>query len=327
LVLEGSIEGSETKINQALELLRRAGIQFHTTGIRAGSLKISLTLDGGDLQKLVGLLGSDEMKLLGFERFQAVSLNRIAEAYCRRVQKMGLPIPSVDVVTRGLGILIDAELLDDSVLVSGDSVGHVLKSVQRFQRAISDGFEDGVSAASWHNIAKLPVCRCEPDRLSRASSPPLSKPLGEMSQKGEWRFVIEDSLVDLSSRFRIQDILHEAIHRWQAHLGVDLRRVDEATDASVSFGANSLDLPDNYVVEAMIGGPHFQQLLRYNFNKDAIWQDAEEIVAVACHAVGHLLGLGHSRHGEAIMFPFLRPNEISTPSSHDIAAAREIWGQ
>lgn len=58
-------------------------------------------------------------------------------------------------------------------------------------------------------------------------------------------------------------------------------------------------------------------------------QDADDTVlqTVAVHEIGHLLGLRHSPHKSAVMYPHVTSDLMLTPQEHDIKAIQALYGE
>ncbi|GLT97123.1 hypothetical protein SLE2022_147050 [Rubroshorea leprosula] len=69
---------------------------------------------------------------------------------------------------------------------------------------------------------------------------------------------------------------------------------------------------------------------RFHFDADENWvvgvvPKLFDLETVALHELGHILGLGHSSNGDAIMFPNIGPGMIKGLSPDDIKGIRVLY--
>ncbi|XP_047969413.1 metalloendoproteinase 3-MMP-like [Salvia hispanica] len=71
---------------------------------------------------------------------------------------------------------------------------------------------------------------------------------------------------------------------------------------------------------------------RFHYDGDERWSigsvaGAYDLETVAIHEIGHLLGLGHSSVGEAIMFPSISSGQVKNLHPDDIQGIRALYGR
>lgn len=149
------------------------------------------------------------------------------------------------------------------------------------------------------------------------------------------KFVTEREL----SRERQLQLFQQAWDAWTGVCGIRAERTTKKTDAdiivSVGSGARSdFDGPGGTLAWAYLPeGDNFDGQLVMKFDQGETWTEDDGNAAgilylnVACHEIGHLIGLDHSEKSGALMAPYYNPRIATPQTKDDIPRAQELYGK
>lgn len=185
---------------------------------------------------------------------------------------------------------------------------------------------------------------------SRCGHPDVVRP-GTMAQRvKEWserraarwkktalKWFMAKFVVELSQERQLQ-LYQQAWDAWSAVCGI---RAERTTDkgkadviASVGSGARSdFDGPGGTLAWAYLpDGDDFDGQLTMMFDQGETWTDVDGnpnailYLNVACHEIGHLIGLDHSRKSSALMAPYYDPRVAAPQKVDDVPRAQLLYG-
>jgi len=133
-------------------------------------------------------------------------------------------------------------------------------------------------------------------------------------------------------------IIELAFNQWSDVADLHFTRVNSSRGANfiISVGSgrgDGFDGPSGTLAWAQLpSGNSFQGQLLCRFDTAETWvKDSTRrgiiLLAVACHEIGHLLGLGHSRINNALMAPFYDPSVLKPVSRDDISRIVSLYGK
>jgi hypothetical protein len=132
-------------------------------------------------------------------------------------------------------------------------------------------------------------------------------------------------------------IIKEAFDSWQDICSLRFSKVDSTSGANlvISTGRGArddFDGPGNTLAYAFLPPQqNFKGQLLMRFDEDETWTKVGAnrgiyLRNVACHEIGHLLGLEHSNESSALMAPFYSPNIVKPQNNDDVTRIRAIYG-
>lgn len=216
------------------------------------------------------------------------------------------------------------------------TLGDIYRAIVKFQE-FADITVDGEVGPE--TLGKIDLPRCgNPDFAVDDSGNIIS-----LERKyGKWKyhdlaFCIESRDKDLGDAVW-DNLLTTAFSAWSDVADLNFNRVDNPSRAQLvmSIGQGSKDHFDGpFGTLAWAQLPpvdNYMGRLLCKFDVDETWReslaDGEGILLlnVACHEIGHLLGLGHSEVNTALMAPFYNPNVNSPQSRDDVSKIQSIYG-
>ena len=126
--------------------------------------------------------------------------------------------------------------------------------------------------------------------------------------------------------------LSEAWTAWQAVCGLTFAQTETASAASVLHGVGRIDGSGKTLAWSELPNGADTRLQQKYDNGErwaygSVAGNQIDIVAVACHEIGHALGLGHDNAGgAALMDPYYSPR-IRTPQPRDVARIQALYGK
>lgn len=139
---------------------------------------------------------------------------------------------------------------------------------------------------------------------------------------------------DVSTK-EMETIVGLAFHKWTMFCNVTAVRALDGTAADVMFTAaaghqSNFDGPGGALVT--VEALHDVRRIVVAFDADETWavhpsQRGIQIDAVACHAVGHVLGLDHTDAQDALMTPYYNALVNSPQLSDDLHRLKELFGR
>ena len=134
-----------------------------------------------------------------------------------------------------------------------------------------------------------------------------------------------------------RELVREAFAIWAAATPLTFNEVGSGQAADIEIGwyegdygfIEPFDGPGNVLAHATFPNPFAPQQVYLHFDNTERWVNSlnenVDLLSVAIHEIGHVLGLGHSRDPRAIMYAsYSGPNR--TLSADDIAGVTELYG-
>jgi matrixin len=131
----------------------------------------------------------------------------------------------------------------------------------------------------------------------------------------------------------VQAIIRDAYNAWEATSNIKYLQIDNPNDCDITMGCGSgrqdgFDGPSNILAWAELPGNMTNNRLRLKFDADEPWygstrQRGIALLNTACHEIGHLNGLTHSRVVGSLMAPTYSESVPYPVANDDIQ--RMVW--
>ncbi|XP_067842501.1 matrix metalloproteinase-20-like [Heptranchias perlo] len=211
----------------------------------------------------------------------------------------------------------------EGLIESKDSLSGKIKEVQKFYGLQVTGKLDTETM----EIMKVPRCGV-PDLAQYRLYP----------GKPRWKKPIVTyrvmNYVPQLSYFEIENAIWRAVNIWQKAIQLNFVRVHNIeADIMISFegrvhGDNfPFDGRGGTLAHAFSPGPGIGGNI--HFDREENWtvrRNGVNLFHVAAHEFGHALGLGHSSHRSAVMYPTYRQSNVFSLSWDDIRAIQNLYG-
>jgi hypothetical protein len=134
-----------------------------------------------------------------------------------------------------------------------------------------------------------------------------------------------------------QELVRAAFDLWAAETPLTFTEVDDPDEADIEVGwatgdhgdGDSFDGPGRILAHATFPNPYADRQVILHFDDDERWVNSDrqnvDLLTVAAHEIGHVLGLDHSNDPDALMYPaYQGPRRFL--GDDDIAGAQSLYG-
>jgi hypothetical protein len=140
------------------------------------------------------------------------------------------------------------------------------------------------------------------------------------------------------SNLRALAVIRKAFDSWEAVCGLKFKQVGNVTEANIDIGGArgsraSFDGPNGTLAWAYLPkGANFTGRLQVRFDLDETWIESQAangilLENVACHEIGHAIGLSHINNiAKQLLNPYYAA-AISKPQSEDIRQIQTLYGR
>ncbi|KAK6266507.1 hypothetical protein QUC31_017344 [Theobroma cacao] len=143
--------------------------------------------------------------------------------------------------------------------------------------------------------------------------------------KRQLTYTFRSSAIVISVQ-QLRPIIARAFEKWAAVSQFTFRKAPTFTQADIVIGFHRRFHWDNYPFDGpgnVLAHAFAPQDGRFHYDADENWStnpttvNQIDVESVAVHEIGHLLGLGHSRDPNAIMFALYMPGTIKRNLGQD----------
>lgn len=226
-------------------------------------------------------------------------------------------------------------------LIKNVSYDDLQKAVKAFQRMF--GLKtDGVIGNKTLRAMECPRCGC-PDHIDRANKQHIQFLRAQeitADRRDRWNkqgltYYIADYIGGTVTRQAQQQVVASAFKAWDDICGLNISPAKSATKADILISAgrgpqHNFDGRGGTLAWAYIPTGNDKQLTM-KFDLDETWvtnakQRGVQMLNVACHEFGHILGLTHSKKPGALMAPYYNPFIAVPQQDDDIARVQKLYG-
>ncbi len=209
-----------------------------------------------------------------------------------------------------------------------NSTDDIMSSVCRFQ-SMAGLLVDGIVGPKTLGIMQHPRCGCK-DTLEARNSP------------RKWAdrnisYYIEKRDSDITAD-EWDDAITKAFTQWSDVANLKFTRTNTSRKANciMSIGSGrsqDFDGPGGTLAWAQLPpNSRYNGQLLCRFDAGETWITNASLrgvllLNVACHEIGHLLGLGHSQVNSALMAPFYNPSITKPQNSDDVTRISKLYGE
>lgn len=123
-----------------------------------------------------------------------------------------------------------------------------------------------------------------------------------------------------------------AFNEWAKVCGLKFRRVESLRQCNILIGAargsrNNFDGPSGVLAWCGLpNGNNFRGQVPLMFDIDEDWESQIRVRNVACHEIGHGIGLSHNNVKSQLMNP-IYSRSIASPQAYDISEIQTLYGK
>lgn len=226
-------------------------------------------------------------------------------------------------------------------LIKNVSYDDLQKGVKAFQRMF--GLKaDGVIDTKTLRAMECPRCGC-PDHIDQANKQHIQYLRAQevaAQRRDRWNkqgltYFIADYVGGTVSRATQQQVVATAFKAWDDICGLHITAAKTATRADILISTgrgpqHNFDGRGGTLAWAYMPTGNDRQLTM-KFDLDETWvthakQRGIQLLNVACHEFGHLLGLNHSKKSGALMSPYYNPFIAVPQADDDIPRVQKLYG-
>jgi len=132
-------------------------------------------------------------------------------------------------------------------------------------------------------------------------------------------------------------LISEAFYSWSKVADMSFKKIESQDSANIVINIGSgkedhFDGPSGTLAWAYLPPrPDYMGQLLMKFDTEELWSDGNGVGMllknVAAHEIGHILGLGHSEKGGALMAPYYNKDVFEPQQEDDIIRIQEIYGK
>lgn len=220
------------------------------------------------------------------------------------------------------------------------TVGDIVDAVRKWQ-SFYHLKKDGYIGPKSLRAMMQPRCGCpdmlqadRPDHIQFMKARKVARNLAKWNKR-KLRYFIRNRVGGIAAS-DFDTVIDAAFQAWEDHCGLQVERINDINQADivVDIGRGrgmNFDGPGGTLAWAYLPTGFDRQLLM-RFDLDETWildQRMRGILLfnVACHEIGHLLGLEHSRAEGALMAPYYNPAIAVPQLVDDIPRIQARYGQ
>lgn len=123
-----------------------------------------------------------------------------------------------------------------------------------------------------------------------------------------------------------------AFNEWAKVCGLKFKRIESTQQANIVIGAargrrNNFDGASGVLAWCELpGGSNYSGRVQLMFDMDEAWDSQILLRNVACHEIGHGIGLSHNNVKSQLMNP-IYSRSIASPQAYDISEIQTLYGK